>query len=83
MSQIVIGGNRREFLDVVRRRYLPFAVTVPLVPEHAEALATLLPWTAAMAQGAASPAAYVCRNFVCLAPATSPDELASQLEDRT
>jgi uncharacterized protein YyaL (SSP411 family) len=81
MSQIVIGGNHSEFMDVVRRRYLPFAVTVPLVPEYAAATAKLLPWTEAMARHADQPAAYVCRDFACLAPATSPMALASQLEE--
>jgi uncharacterized protein YyaL (SSP411 family) len=78
MSQIVVAGE--QLMDVVRRRYLPFAITVPLVPEHADGLAKLLPWTEAMARRTDQPAAYVCRNFACLAPATSPEMLESQLE---
>jgi len=78
MSQIVVAGE--ELMDVVRRRYLPFAIIVPLVPEHVDALAKLLPWTEAMARRTDQPTAYVCRNFACLAPATSPDMLESQLE---
>jgi uncharacterized protein YyaL (SSP411 family) len=76
-SQIVVVGE--ELMDVIHRRYLPFAITIPLVPEHADGLAKLLPWTDAMARRTDQPAAYVCRNFACLAPATSPEELATQL----
>jgi uncharacterized protein YyaL (SSP411 family) len=88
MSQIVIAGDRsaeqaRALMDVARRRYLPFAVTVPLVPTHWEAIGKLLPWTAAMALRAEQPIAYVCRDFACLTPASSPDELASQLAAHT
>ena len=80
MSQIVVAGDRSAALmDVVRRRYLPFAIVVPLVPEHAGAIATLLPWTDAMARRTDQPAAYVCRNFACLTPATSPEQFAAQL----
>ena len=84
MSQIVITGDRvaagtRALMDEVRRRYLPFAVIVPLVSGHAGAIGTLLPWTEAMARRAEEPTAYVCRDFTCLTPATSADDLASQL----
>jgi len=78
MSQIVVVGE--ELMDVIHRRYLPFSITIPLVPEHADGLAKLLPWAEAMARRTDQPAAYVCRNFACLSPATSPDMLESQLE---
>ena len=53
MSQIVIAGDpaaaeTRILMDVVRRRYLPFVVLIPLVPSQADALARLLPWIASM-----------------------------------
>ena len=84
MSQIVIAGDpgapsTRAFFDVVRRRYLPFAITIPLVPEHADAIARVLPWTEAMARRTDQPAAYVCRDFACLTPATSAEQFAAQL----
>ena len=83
ISQIVMAGDplaaeTSALVDVVRRRYLPFTVLVPLEPAHAEALARLLPWTAAMSGAAAR--AFVCRDFTCLTPASSADEFASQLE---
>jgi uncharacterized protein YyaL (SSP411 family) len=52
---------------------------VPLLPEHAEGVATLLPWTEAMARRTDQPAAYVCRDFACLTPARSAEEFAAQL----
>jgi uncharacterized protein YyaL (SSP411 family) len=84
ISQIVIAGDptapeTRQLSDVVSSRYLPFAVTIPLVPEHASALARLLPWTEAMTRRLERPAVYLCRNFTCLAPATSVAELVAQL----
>ena len=86
MSQIVIAGDRgapgtRVLMDVVRGCYLPFAVTIPLADLEGPRRATiqrLLPWAEAMIRD--EPTAFVCRNFACLTPASSPDELASQLE---
>jgi uncharacterized protein YyaL (SSP411 family) len=63
---------------VLRRHYLPTAVTIPVVPEHRDRLARLLPWTAAMWSGT-GPAAYICRNFVCERPVTSAGELETAL----
>ena len=102
MSQIVIAGDRaagetRALMDVVRRRYMPFAVTIPLgmrepsagsssaesrIPNpDVKSLTHLLPWTEAMAARADQSTAYVCRDFACLTPATSADELVGQLEE--
>jgi uncharacterized protein YyaL (SSP411 family) len=88
ISQIVVAGDpaapaTRALNNVVSRRYLPFAITIPLVPEHAAPLARLLPWTDAMARRVETPAAYVCRNFACEMPVTSPDDLGAQLEAKS
>ena len=86
MSQIVIARDRDDHLmDVVRRHYLPFAITIPLADPSAttpsgSGIAKLLPWTEAMAHRTGAQAAYVCRNFACLAPASSPEMLQTQLE---
>ena len=77
LSQVVVSGD--SLLEVLRRRYLPFAITVPLVPEHADGVAKLLPWAAAMAERSDQPAAYICRNFTCEAPVTSPRDLEAKL----
>ena len=95
ISQIVIAGDRsaeetRALTDVVRRRYMPFAVIVPLGTRDpgsgvrdqesvSSTVARLLPWTDAMTARTGSPTAYVCRNFACLTPATTAEEFASQL----
>src|SRR5262245_39173845 len=88
ISQIVVTGDpaasaTSALNEVVSRRYLPFAITIPLVPEHAASLTRLLPWTDGMARRAGTPAAYVCRNFTCEMPVTSPDDLGAQLETKS
>jgi uncharacterized protein YyaL (SSP411 family) len=56
-------------------------VTVPLVPgPEQEAVAKLLPFAGAMAQRDGRATAYVCRNFTCKEPVTTPDALSRQLE---
>jgi uncharacterized protein YyaL (SSP411 family) len=77
LSQVVVAGE--AFMDVLRRHYLPFAITIPLRDDAREALARLLPWTEAMTDRGGAPVAYVCRNFTCLAPATSAQAFEAQL----
>jgi uncharacterized protein YyaL (SSP411 family) len=88
ISQVVVAGDPASpatgaLRETISRRYSPFAVTIPLVPEHAAAITRLLPWTDAMTRVLETPAAYVCRNFACLTPATSADELDAQLAPGT
>jgi len=87
ISQIVVTGDPAASAtgalnEVVSRRYLPFAITIPLVAEHAASLTRLLPWTDGLARRSETPAAYVCRNFTCEIPVTSPDDLEAQLEPK-
>jgi uncharacterized protein len=62
---------------VVRRRFLPGAVTVCAAPgfgaDHTPLLADR-----ALVDG--RPAAYVCERFACLRPVTDPADLAAQLD---
>jgi hypothetical protein len=82
ISQIVIADPEGDLLDAVRRRYLPFAITIPIAdlegPRRSD-IGKLLPWIEAMAKRTDRPIAYVCRNFACLTPATSVREFAAQL----
>jgi uncharacterized protein YyaL (SSP411 family) len=84
LSQIAIVGtpdasDTRELVNVVRRRYLPAAVLVPVTPAHRDALGRLLPWTAALRMPEERATAFVCRDFACQAPTTSSRDLADQL----
>jgi uncharacterized protein YyaL (SSP411 family) len=85
ISQVIIAGDpaapeTRALGEVVARRYLPFAVTIPLAAEHGAALTRLLPWTEVMGRRLDPPAAFVCRDFTCQMPVTSPHDLAARLE---
>jgi uncharacterized protein YyaL (SSP411 family) len=85
MTQIVIAGERgesgtRELEEAMSTLYLPFAITVSLEPgEHQAALARQLPFVAGMGPRDGRPAAYVCRDFTCQQPVTTPDALRHQL----
>ncbi|HLG58115.1 MAG TPA: thioredoxin domain-containing protein [Vicinamibacterales bacterium] len=85
ITQIVIAGDRERadtqaLLEVVRRRYMPAAIVIPVVPEHREALARRMPWVAHMLEREGRATAYVCRNFACQAPTNIPGELSAQLD---
>jgi uncharacterized protein YyaL (SSP411 family) len=81
MIQIVIVGDRRAaatqaLTRELAARYLPFAIVVPVEPGGAqEVLAGRLAFVAGMSarDGAA---AYVCRDFTCLEPVSTPEALA-------
>jgi uncharacterized protein YyaL (SSP411 family) len=84
VGQIVVvhaedGRDSSELLDALAARYLPFAVTIPVSAGHMRALAEVLPPLAAMAPVDGRATAYVCRDYVCLAPATSAESLVAQL----
>jgi uncharacterized protein YyaL (SSP411 family) len=84
MPQIVIVGDRasadtQALLDVVRRRYLPTAITMCVESSRRHALERLLPWIATMREKDGRATAYVCRNFACETPTVNPDELDRQL----
>jgi uncharacterized protein len=85
--QIAIAGDRgtssdpSELMSIVRRHYLPTAVVVPLSSSNAAALARLLPWTEALRAREERATAYVCRDFACQTPTTSPLELEVQISE--
>ena len=85
ISQLVIAGDPDEariqaMLQAAGRAYLPFTVTVPIVPEHRDALQRVLPWTTAMGMREGMATAYVCRAFTCEAPTSSVEELRARLD---
>ncbi len=85
-SQIVVVGTPDAALPLARevaRHYLPFGIVVPITPGPAQAaLGRVLPFTSAMSLREERPAAYVCRDFTCRQPVTTPDALASELKTR-
>jgi uncharacterized protein YyaL (SSP411 family) len=86
-GQIVVAGPRQapETIALERaiaRRYLPFAVVIPLEPGAGQQmLAARLPWLGAMTPGDGHANAYVCYDFTCQAPVTEAAALDRQLEE--
>jgi uncharacterized protein YyaL (SSP411 family) len=70
----------RLFIEEIYSRYIPNKVVAAAEPgdEHAARSIKLL---AARPMVGGKATAYVCRNYACLAPATSADELAERLEE--
>ena len=83
MPQIVLAGESDHDLAplaaIVSRRYLPTAVTVRVTDARRAELSRILPWIATMTPRDGKATAYVCRNFSCLEPVTSPEALEKQL----
>ena len=84
MPQIVLlpsrtPTTRRRCKPCLQGLYLPTAIVVPVFPQHRETLSRLLPWVSSMRMVEGRATAYVCRDFTCQSPTTSPEELAAQL----
>ncbi len=74
-TQIAIAGAPGEATAALERaaarRYVPWAVTVPIQDEGAAArLGSRWPWMAAMIPRGGASTAYVCTDFTCQAPET-------------
>ena len=82
-AQIVIVGDRdqrRPLEAVTARRFLPFAIQIPVTPgTTGEALAARLPFIGAMRPVNGQGTAYVCHDFACREPVTSAEALDAQL----
>ena len=70
----------RSFVEEIYSRYIPNKIVAASEPndEHAASAITLLAGRSAI-HGQAT--AYVCRNYTCLEPATTVEELAARLEE--
>ncbi len=80
--QLAIVGDpsaqdTRALYDVVRQRYLPTTVIVPLIEAQRGRLSDLLSWTASMRAIDGRATAYLCRDFACESPTIDAGELAS------
>ena len=84
-TQVVLVGapddeDWRALARTAAARYLPFAVRIPVEPGPRQAaLAARLPFVGAMAMVGGRPTAYVCNDFTCREPATTPAALDAQL----
>jgi uncharacterized protein YyaL (SSP411 family) len=78
LQQIVLAGDgpeRAALERVVARKYLPFAVTIPLSEPFRDRVAAMMPLVAAMRPPEGGAAAFVCRDFACQAPVSDPAAL--------
>ena len=78
----IIGDPRaadtRALVDVINDRYLPNSVFACASPENQSAF-ELIPLLADRSLKDGKAAAYVCQNFACQAPVTTPEELQALL----
>ena len=84
MPQIVLSASDEAGLGplkaVLRGRYLPTAISLPMSEARLMDVGRLLPWVASMTPRDGRATAYVCREFTCLEPATSAEAFAAQLD---
>jgi uncharacterized protein len=84
VRQVVVVGSEgdapgSDLVRSVERRYLPFVLSLNLSQARQQALASKLPFMAAMRPVDGAPAAYVCRDFSCRAPVTTVVDLEREL----
>ncbi len=70
-------------LDVVNTRFLPDTVVALRDPSQTQAdqISVQIPLLAEREPSNGKPTVYVCRNYTCERPVTSPDEAAALLDD--
>jgi uncharacterized protein len=76
------GGGGRELLREVWSRYLPNKV-VAQGSEKDERAADLVPLLRERAATGGAPTVYVCENYACQRPVTTPAELSALLDERS
>ena len=84
MSQVVVVGEAtatetQALMRVVSRHYIPGAVVVPIYEAYRHELSRLLSWTEELRMRDGRATAYVCQDFSCQTPVTTPQDLAQQL----
>jgi len=82
MRQVVVIGepgaaDTTALHEVVRGRYAPTAIVVPVAPAARDRMSAALPWTKGMDLQDGRAAAYLCRDFACERPTTDSGELAA------
>ncbi len=85
LGQVVIAGARGAadtgaLKAELARHYLPFSIAIPVDPGgNQPEIGSILPLVAPMTIRDGKAAAYVCREFTCRQPVTTPEALASSL----
>ncbi len=84
VGQVVVsstgsGDESTALRSALASHYLPFIVAVPVTDTTRDELAARLPFIASLPARDGAATAYVCRNFVCQAPASSVEALESAL----
>ncbi|MEM1271470.1 MAG: thioredoxin domain-containing protein, partial [Bacteroidota bacterium] len=77
--EVTLAGSPAQIeplLEAIRRAYVPTKVVLHRTAENADELAALAPFTRAQTEQSGRPTAYVCRNFACERPVTTPADLA-------
>jgi uncharacterized protein YyaL (SSP411 family) len=85
VQQVVIvgdGSGAEALLDVASGPYRPFSLVLALRPETQQRFMDVAPFLSAMSTVDGVAAAYVCRDFACRAPVTTPEALAAELTAR-
>jgi uncharacterized protein YyaL (SSP411 family) len=83
--EVVIAGDfgkddTKRFLLALQRSYLPAVTAVVFNPETPDpATLELIPYASELKTVDGKAAAYVCRDFACLAPTTDPEEVLRTL----
>ena len=87
--EIVVAGDpggdaAKKLMSIVRQRYLPNTVVALVDPGSANAAAAVkaLPLLDSRPLVGGKAAVYVCENYACKMPVTSPDELTELLETK-
>jgi len=85
MGQLVIVeadsgvASAAALREVAAQHYRPFLVEVPVTLVHASSLGEALPLIGAMHPVEGQSAAYLCADFSCRAPVTTPEALRDEL----
>ena len=82
LQQVVIVGDGPDaaaLLETAATAYRPFSLTLSLTAAAQKELASVAPFLSAMVPVNALATAYVCRDFACRAPVTTPEALALEL----
>ncbi len=70
---VVVGEDPRDLNHEIARHYLPFAVTIPVIPgPRQQAIASALPFVGSMHPADGAARAFVCRDFACREPVSTP-----------